>query len=75
MKKTLIAGALAAPLLYLGLTAGASAAMGAPAYPQGLSDPPPSPVEVVRHPNRGHHFGWTRGHHRGWSHARPPHPR
>ena len=45
MKKTLIAGALAAPLLYLGLTAGASAAMGAPAYPQGLSDPPPSPVE------------------------------
>lgn len=70
----IITGALIAPLLYLGLTVGASAAMGAPAHPQGLSSPPPATV-AVRHVNRGHHYGWTRGHHRGWGHVRPPHAR
>mgnify|MGYP006288514969 CR=1 FL=1 len=72
--KRLIAGALAAPFLYLGMTMAASAAMGAQAYPQGLSSPPPAHV-LVRHPNRGRQYGWARGRHDGRSHALPPHAR
>jgi len=73
--KTLLTGALAAPLLCLILTLVAPAASAAPLRAHAARVEQAGPSTLVRHMDRGRHHGWDRGRHRGWRHGRGHHYR
>ena len=73
--KTLLTGALAAPLLCLTLTLAAPAASAAPLRAEAARAEQAGPATLVRHLDRGRHHGWDRGRHRGWRHGRGHHTR
>ena len=68
--KTLMMGALAAPLFCLTLGLAAPAASAAPLRAEVARVEAGGPVNMVRHMDRGRHHGWDRGRHRGWRHGR-----
>ena len=63
--KTLMMGALAAPLFCLTLSLAAPAASAAPLRAEAARVDAAGPVTMVRHRDRGRHYGWNRGRHRG----------
>ncbi len=63
--KTLLMGALAAPFVCLTLTFAAPAASAAPLRAEAARVEAAGPVTLVRHGDRGRHYGWNRGRHRG----------
>ena len=73
--KTLMMGALAAPLFCLTLTLAAPAASAAPLRAEAARVEAGGPVTMVRHMDRGRHYGRERGRHRGWRHGRGHHYR
>ena len=73
--KTLMMGALAAPLFGLALSLAAPAASAAPLRAEAARVEAGGPVTMVRHMDRGRHHGWDRGRHRGWRHGRGHHTR
>ena len=73
--KTLLMGALAAPLFCLTLSLAAPAASAAPLRAEAAQVETSGPATLVRHMDRGRHHGWDRGRHRGWRHGRGHHYR
>ena len=73
--KTLLTGALAAPLVCLTLSLAAPAASAAPVRADVARAEQAGPATLVRHMDRGRHHGWDRGRHRGWRHGRGHHTR
>jgi len=61
---TLLMGALAAPALCLALSFAAPAASAAPLRAEPARMEQAGPALLVRHMDRGRHYGWNRGHHR-----------
>ena len=64
-RQTLMLGALAAPALCLALTLAAPAASAAPVRAEAARAEPAGSGTLVRHMDRGRHYGWDRGRHRG----------
>jgi hypothetical protein len=73
--KTLLTGALAAPLFCLTLSLATPTASAAPLRANAAQVETSGPATLVRHADRGRHFGWDRGRHRGWRHGRGHHYR
>jgi hypothetical protein len=73
--KTLLMGALAAPLVCLTLSLAAPAASAAPVRADAARAEQAAPGTPVRHMDRGRHHGWDHGRHRGWRHGRGHHIR
>ena len=63
--KTLLMGALAAPLVCLTLSLCAPAASAAPLRAEAARVEAAGAATMVRHMDRGRHYGWNRGRHRG----------
>ena len=73
MKRTLLMGALAVPILGLTMTLAAPAANAAAPRAPALQSEQAASVQQVRHVDRGRHYGWNRGHRYGWRHGHGHH--